>query len=1173
MDVMWPLCLIAFRSLLLAGFTDFATCVDYKVVTHASSPLGRQETEGVWLQLKITNYHVRSEIVSRYAITTVECSMWNPHSQAKEAIFEVELPGAAFISNFTIQFDLVKLQSFCFIEMGTGMLMPALVKVTSDVVTEESKTKLKTERTINNKVYVAEVKERATAKRIYEEAKKKGRTAGHVGTKERETEKFRLAINVEAESQMTFTLTYEELLQRRLGHYEVVLSVRPGQLVSNLTLELSISERTGISFLKVLPLRTTKLLSNTVRGDANMPPSTKVQQSPNCAHIRFTPTLRDQETYSTSTGIAGDFVVQYDVDLKDLIGDVQIYNGYFVHYFAPRGLPIIPKNVIFLIDVSGSMIGTKIKQTKNAMQTILSDLRPDDHFNIITFSDVVNIWNPNSTIQATPQNVKKAKDFVSKIVADGWTDINAALMMAGSILKTNTPEERSGKHRIPLVILLTDGEPTIGVTSGEKIAQNTKKTLNSTSLFGLAFGDDADFPLLRRLSMENRGVARRIYEDADAALQLSGFYDEVASPLLYDIQLNYLDNHVYDITQSLFPNYFQGSELVVAGRVQQDVKNLHVTMTGSGLDKNIALANDVAIVNPSNASFGCSGELERIPNFVHRLWAYFTIKELLRVRMNGSDPATQRLLMEKATNLSLKYNFVTPVTSLVIVKPDDNEEKSKQRPQKVTTNTTVMTTTTTATSANTHTPLLKTAPVMGHRNLTTTARKLPTPTSSPTTRATARFNQSKPIVDHPKSPVLPVDLPTTGQPFSTSSSNILATNLILTKQPAVLLENVTSVLSYSTVQTTSTSSIVGFPGSSTSSPVVMNLTFTGQAAITPPLIPEPFTIPQVTEEASVIQALMQIKEISNLTPHDTAKDLDGDQMADGDPHFLVHLPKSGQNICFTINGQENDELRLVDDPIKGKSYFLVIHVGLVSVTGHLKAVHSRVESQDVTPTYFDWITIITETHGAGAWTITITLHNITLNGEAPALLRTDKPGTLQRRDLNITVDGALRIWVKVAQNVEFLVLLHHYQHPINHQMDHLGIYISQGGGLSLQAHGLLGQFQHSNISIKRTKGTPTHPNSSVYQKLAVGELQKGNQRITVFLEIKKLKDTIKRRHFGKCWIIPSKDVEQLIDGTYQDYVTGSIVKGQSLNEAKKMWKIKHRHTGGSYGYNKQKGLD
>uniref|UniRef100_A0A8C4TLD0 Inter-alpha-trypsin inhibitor heavy chain family member 6 n=1 Tax=Erpetoichthys calabaricus TaxID=27687 RepID=A0A8C4TLD0_ERPCA len=854
MDVMWPLCLFAFRSLLLAGFTDFATCADYKVVTHASSPLGRQETEGVWLQrirrqvrsskseLKITNYHVRSEIVSRYAITTVECSMWNPHSQAKEAIFEVELPGAAFISNFTI--------------------------------------------TINNKVYVAEVKERATAKRIYEEAKKKGRTAGHVGTKERETEKFRLAINVEAESQMTFTLTYEELLQRRLGHYEVVLSVRPGQLVSNLTLELSISERTGISFLKVLPLRTTKLLSNTVRGDANIPPSTEVQQTTSCAHIRFTPTLKDQKIYSTSTGIAGDFVVQYDVDLKDLIGDVQIYNGYFVHYFAPRGLPIIPKNVIFLIDVSGSMIGTKIKQTKNAMQTILSDLRPDDHFNIITFSDVVNIWNPNSTIQATPQNVKKAKDFVSKIVADGWTDINAALMMAGSIIKTNTPEERSGKHRIPLVILLTDGEPTIGVTSGEKIAQNTKKALNSTSLFGLAFGDDADFPLLRRLSMENRGVARRIYEDADAALQLSGFYDEVASPLLYDIQLNYLDNHVYDVTQSLFPNYFQGSELVVAGRVQQDVKNLHVTMTGSGLDKNIALANDVAIVNPSNASFGCSGELERIPNFVHRLWAYFTIKELLRVRMNGSDPATQRLLMEKATNLSLKYNFVTPVTSLVIVKPEDNEEKSKQRPQKVTTNTTVMTTTTTAISANTRTPLLKTAPVMGHRNLTTTARKLPTPTSSPTTRATARFNQSKPIVDHPKSPVLPVDFPTTGQPFSTSSSNILATNQILTKQPAVLLENVTSVLSYSTAQTTSTSSIVGFPGSSTSSPVVVNLTFTGQAAITQPpngpmtvsLIPGPFTIPQIIEEASVMKAFKQEKEISNLTPHDTAKDLDGDQM-------------------------------------------------------------------------------------------------------------------------------------------------------------------------------------------------------------------------------------------------------------------------------------------------------
>lgn len=118
----------------------------------------------------------------------------------------------------------------------------------------------------------------------------------------------------------------------------------------------------------------------------------------------------------------------------------------------------------------------------------------------------------------------------------------------------------------------------MGVTAGDTILSNAKKALGSASLFGLAFGDDADFLLLKRLALDNRGVARMVYEDADAALQLKGFYDEVASPLLSDIQLSYLDDQAFDITRSLFPNYFQGSELVVAGKVKPGVKDLKVSM-------------------------------------------------------------------------------------------------------------------------------------------------------------------------------------------------------------------------------------------------------------------------------------------------------------------------------------------------------------------------------------------------------------------------------------------------------------------------------------------------------------------------------------------------------------------------------------------------------------------
>uniref|UniRef100_A0A665TWE3 Inter-alpha-trypsin inhibitor heavy chain family member 6 n=1 Tax=Echeneis naucrates TaxID=173247 RepID=A0A665TWE3_ECHNA len=608
---------------------------------HESPAARRGLTSLSCFQLKVTDYHVRCSVVSRYAVTTVHSSVWNQLPIIKEAAFEVDLPSSAFISNFTI--------------------------------------------TSNGKVYAAQVKERAAARKIYDAAKKQGKTAGLVATKSREIEKFRVAVSVPSGARMSFSLTYEELLPRRLGRYELSLGLRPGQAVQNLTVAVSITERTGLSFMKVLPLKRTRLLSNTAKG--------KIWYHHN-------PTVQQQNSMS-SQGLDADFIIQYDVNLRDLIGDVQVYDGYFVHYFAPRGLPVVPKDVIFVIDVSGSMIGTKIKQTKQAMSTILGDLREGDHFNIITFSDKVHTWKKGRTVRATRQNVRDAKDFVKRIIAEGWTNINAALLSAAQLV--NSPSSGSSNHqsshRVPLVIFLTDGEATIGVTVGDTILSNAKKALGAASLFGLAFGDDADFLLLKRLALDNRGVARMVYEDADAALQLKGFYDEVASPLLSDIQLSYLDDQAFDITRSLFPNYFQGSELVVAGRVKTGVKDLKVSMSAIDSKQRVKLENDVLLShakgNESETSQSCSGGLEGISSFVHRLWAYFTIKELLLAKLNTTDPATQRLLTEKATNLSLKYNFVTPVTSLVVVKPDVDEAAQTPTTAKPSTAATITTTATT----------------------------------------------------------------------------------------------------------------------------------------------------------------------------------------------------------------------------------------------------------------------------------------------------------------------------------------------------------------------------------------------------------------------------------------------------------------------------------------------
>jgi len=228
---------------------------------------------------------------------------------------------------------------------------------------------------------------------------------------------------------------------------------------------------------------------------------------------------------------------------------------------------------------------------------------------------------------------------------------------------------------VPLVIFLTDGEPTSGVTSPSAIINNARAAMEgSLSLFCLGFGDDVDFPLLQRLSLDNRGVARRIYEEADASLQLKGFYDEVASPLLFDIQLDYLDNRVEEVTRTLFPAFFNGSELVVAGRLRGPPEQaLRVRLQASGSAQALELDNNIPLKG-NQAGPPCPGSAAGAQAFVQRLWAYHTIQELLQAQLKVDDAAGRRLLKEKALALSLKYNFVTPLTSMVVVKPGDDRE-------------------------------------------------------------------------------------------------------------------------------------------------------------------------------------------------------------------------------------------------------------------------------------------------------------------------------------------------------------------------------------------------------------------------------------------------------------------------------------------------------------------
>uniref|UniRef100_A0A8C2SJH9 Inter-alpha-trypsin inhibitor heavy chain 4 n=1 Tax=Capra hircus TaxID=9925 RepID=A0A8C2SJH9_CAPHI len=523
----------------------------------------------------IKHLTVDSKVSSRFAHTVITSRVVNKADAVREATFQMELPKKAFITNFSMVIDGV--------------------------------------------TYPGNIKEKAAAQEQYSAAMARGESAGLVTATGRKTEQFQVSVSVAPAAKVTFELVYEELLARHLGVYELLLKVRPQQLVKHLQMDIHIFEPQGISFLETESTFMTNELAEALTTSQN---KTK-------AHVRFKPTLSQQQKSpeKQDTVLDGNFIVRYDVDRPVSGGSIQIENGYFVHYFAPDSLSTMPKNVIFVIDKSGSMMGRKIKQTQEALIKILDDLSPHDQFNLISFSAEATKWKP-LLVPASTENVNEAKSYATGIRAQGGTNINDAMLMAVQLLEKANREELLPAGSITLIILLTDGDPTAGETDPLKIQENVRKAVNGQhSLFCLGFGFDVSYAFLEKMALENGGLARRIYEDSDSALQLQDFYQEVANPLMMSVAFEYPSNAVESVTQDAFRVFFKGSELVVAGKLRDHSPDvLSAQVRGQLHGENITFVMESHVAEQEEMF---RGPKYIFHSFMERLWAYLTIQQLL----------------------------------------------------------------------------------------------------------------------------------------------------------------------------------------------------------------------------------------------------------------------------------------------------------------------------------------------------------------------------------------------------------------------------------------------------------------------------------------------------------------------------------------------------------------
>ena len=297
----------------------------------------------------------------------------------------------------------------------------------------------------------------------------------------------------------------------------------------------------------------------------------------------------------------------------------------------------VAKDIAFVIDTSGSMSGEKITQVRQAMLDILDNLGPDDRYDLITFADNATSHFGGLASASDPVRLSAAKDVARQLPADGSTNINAALLMALA--------ELSSSERPALIVFLTDGEATEGVTASDEILANVAAAnTGGVKVFSFGVGDNVNTTLLDGLARQTAASVHYVRPGQDIQPVLAGFYGEIQAPVATNPSI---DTGGFSLTEAFpvqLPDLFVGTNAFSLSRFS------HSDVAA------ISLSADTVAGRRQYSVSGAMVELGTQHAFLPRLWASRLLGELLfEARQNDGDQATVDAIRE----LSRRYGFVT----------------------------------------------------------------------------------------------------------------------------------------------------------------------------------------------------------------------------------------------------------------------------------------------------------------------------------------------------------------------------------------------------------------------------------------------------------------------------------------------------------------------------------
>lgn len=300
----------------------------------------------------------------------------------------------------------------------------------------------------------------------------------------------------------------------------------------------------------------------------------------------------------------------------------------------------------FVLDVSGSMSGEKIRTLGEGLVKTMGQMKPEDRFRVITFNNRARDFS-GGWMQATEENIRAMVKRTGEIQAGGGTDIHAGLEMA---------YEGIDADRTSGIFLVTDGVANIGKTAMQDFL--TLAGRHDVRLFTFVMGNSANRPLLESLAHVSGGFAMNVSTSDDIIGRILQAKAKVIHESLYNTRIDFSGNGVAELTPASIGNLYKGQQVVLFGKYKKSGQT-RVTLRGR--------------IGGEEKSWTCTVMLpeEDLENpEIERLWALSAIEDRMReIRETGSERHKKEVV-----DLAVAYSLVTEYTSMVVVKEAEKEE-------------------------------------------------------------------------------------------------------------------------------------------------------------------------------------------------------------------------------------------------------------------------------------------------------------------------------------------------------------------------------------------------------------------------------------------------------------------------------------------------------------------